>query len=245
MEHRIRFGLQTKVVFITVLTGALVGGLLTSFQFYQNRTKAVEFAKDRLRHDGAIIQQEILERGDRASEISKKIAITLQLFEKLDSRTIQKVEATFQNKNPGFIIHIRTREGIFTENQTEEKFSNPNDRQTVLSALNGESTISIEASAAHQLSISASTPLIYKLKGWIVHTEWVLTPEFINQLKKFTDKDIFISFLPFKNGESVASLIETQSVKDHLESFLNYSKLDLQNPFFTKETHGSPSTLSY
>ncbi len=244
---RVRFGLQTKVVFITILTGTLAGGLLISFQIYQNRTKTIEIAKDRLRHDGLIIQQEIVERGDRASEISKKIAISLpSLIERPNQSIIQKVIASFQNKNPGFIITIRTSKNFISGNPAKEKFSNPDNRPTVFSALNGETAVSIEKTASDNLSIAASAPILFKSRAeWIVHAEWMLTPDFVAQLRRYIDKDLSVSFVPFKKEEMIPSLIQGQIAQDFLESILHYNKPVLHNPFTTKGNNGAPSTLRY
>lgn len=242
-----RFGLQTKVVFITILTGTLAGGILVSFQIYQNRTKTIEIAKDRLRHDGLIIQQEIAERGDRASEISKKIAISLPpLFERPNPSIIQKVVASFQNKNPGFIITIRTSRDFLSGNSEKERFSNPDNRPTLFSALNGETAVSIEKTAADNFSVAASAPILFKSREeWIVHTEWTLTPDFVAQLRRYIDKELSVSFIPFKKEETIPSLIQDQIAQDFVESILHYHKPVLHNPFTTRENKGAPSTLRY
>jgi signal transduction histidine kinase len=244
---RYGFGLQTKVVFITILTGTVAGGLLVSLQIYQSRSKTVEIAKDRLRHDGLIVQQEILERGDRASEISKKIAISLPpLFERPNPSIIQKVIASFQNKNPGFIITIRTSKDFLSGTAAKEKFSNPDNRPTIFSALNGETAVSIEKTASDNLSIAASAPIHFNSRAeWIVHTEWMLTPDFVAQLRRYIDKELSISFVPFKKEETIPWLIQNQIAQDFPESILHYNKPVLHNPFTTIGNKGSPSTLRY
>lgn len=244
---RFRFGLQTKVVFITILTGTVAGGLLISLQIYQNRSKTIEIAKDRLRHDGLIVQQEIIERGEKASEISKKIAISLPLlFERPNPSIIQKVISSFQNKNPGFIITIRTSKDFFSGTASREKFSNPDNRPSIFSALNGETTVSIEKTASNNLSIAASAPILFKSRAeWIVHTEWMLSPDFVAQLRKYIDKELSVSFIPIKKEESIPWLIQNQIAQDFPESILHYNKPVLYNPFTTQESKGSPSTLRY
>ncbi|MBI1821466.1 MAG: HAMP domain-containing protein [Nitrospirae bacterium] len=243
----VRFGLQAKVVFITVLTGVLVGGLLVSFEIYENMLKTVEIAKDRLQRDGVILQQQITEHGEKALELSKNIAILLRVSEPLNQATIQGIISSFQKKNPGFRISVTSPEGIFSADLIHKgKSADIEELSSVFSALKGEAAVSIEKTSSEELSIAASAPMILKTSGlWIVHAEWPLSQAFSFQLRKLIDKDVFISFFPLTKGKSISNLIQEKIIISPLEAILPYKKSTLQNPFFSKAEKETPSFLTY
>ncbi|MBI1819398.1 MAG: HAMP domain-containing histidine kinase, partial [Nitrospirae bacterium] len=244
--HFLRFGLQAKVVFITVLTGTLAAGILASFQVYQDRARILEITKDRLRRDGSIIQQEIIERGDKALEISKKTAITIRVFEFLDHTAAQRITASFEKKNPGFRISIVFPEDVFLKKPSAEYFSFPEAHPSIFSALKGNSLASIEKTSSGSFSIGAAAPMTLKNNvTWIVHTEWPFNPEYTAELKRLIDKDISIEFLPLSAGKPLTDLIEEEREKSSLEFFLNVNRPPVQNPFFSRTRKDTPSFLTY
>ena len=243
-----RFSLQTKVVLITVFTAALVGALLASFQIFQNRSKAVEIAKDRMIREGFIIKQEIEDHGERSLEISKKLAIMIRIFDNPNRPLVQKIVVSFQKKNPEFTIGVRSPQGDIIGSGAAGLMTLTNkDHPTISAAIDGTAVTSIERYEASGLAIASGAPMELKTSGpWIAYTAWPLTRDFTSQLKKMVDQDIEVGFLPFEPGESIGEIISTKTEIGWVDSVLTpFKGKNLQNPFFTKEEKGRRSYLTY